>query len=179
MFPRSYRNLRKTDMTRKKVNRVSNLRVQHFGYCSKLTNKNKLVENIFLYLSLMLGGGGGAKKPPNACSSLLTSKTNLALTRENEQTCLWRFVNKKRADQPAHHYSLISSFVIHLLESSIYRLDMSELRCTCEHVELTNQNKCESPFLTFKLVIFRSKTNLLNLECSLTHQHQLIISKRK
>ena len=38
-----------------------------------------------------------------------------------------RFVNNKGADQPAHPRSLISAFVIHLLESIISRLARSEI----------------------------------------------------
>ena len=34
-----------------------------------------------------------------------------------EKTCLCGFVNNKGADQPAHPYSLISAFVIHILKS--------------------------------------------------------------
>ena len=37
-----------------------------------------------------------------------------------EKTCLLGFANNKGADQPAHPPSLISDFVIHLLESSIH-----------------------------------------------------------
>ena len=38
---------------------------------------------------------------------------------------VWGFVNNKGADQPAHQRSLISAFVISLLESIISRLAMS------------------------------------------------------
>ena len=44
-----------------------------------------------------------------------------------EKTCLWGFVNNKDADQPAHLRSLISAFVIGLLESTISRLATSEI----------------------------------------------------
>ena len=46
-----------------------------------------------------------------------------------EKTCLRRpkFANNKGADQPAHPRSLISAFVIRLLESTISRLDTSEI----------------------------------------------------
>ena len=37
------------------------------------------------------------------------------------------FANNKDTDQPAHPCSLISAFVICLLESIIYRLAMSEI----------------------------------------------------
>ena len=43
------------------------------------------------------------------------------------KTCLHRFVNNKDADQPVHPRSLISAFVIHLLESIISRLATSEI----------------------------------------------------
>ena len=36
-----------------------------------------------------------------------------------KKTCLREFANNKGADQPAHTRSLISAFVIHLLESTI------------------------------------------------------------
>ena len=44
-----------------------------------------------------------------------------------EKTCLRGFGNNKDADQPAHLHSLISAFVIHLLESIISRLATSEI----------------------------------------------------
>ena len=44
-----------------------------------------------------------------------------------EQTCLQGFVNNKGADQPEHPHSLISAFVIHLLESIISRLATSTM----------------------------------------------------
>ena len=44
-----------------------------------------------------------------------------------EKTCLRGFANKKGADQPAHPRSLISAFVIRLLQSVIYRLATSEI----------------------------------------------------
>ena len=44
-----------------------------------------------------------------------------------EKTCLWRFANNKGADQPAHPRSLISAFLIRLLESIISRLATSEI----------------------------------------------------
>ena len=46
---------------------------------------------------------------------------------KREKTCLWRFANNKGADQPAHPRSLISAFVILLLESTISRLPTSEI----------------------------------------------------
>ena len=47
-----------------------------------------------------------------------------AVTREN--LCLRWFANNKGADQPAHPRNLISSFVIHVLESIISRHAMKE-----------------------------------------------------
>ena len=44
-----------------------------------------------------------------------------------KKTCLRRFANNKGADQPAHLRSLISAFVIRLLESIIYSLATSEI----------------------------------------------------
>ena len=44
-----------------------------------------------------------------------------------EKTCLQRFANNKDADQPAHPRSLISAFVIRLLESIITRLATSKI----------------------------------------------------
>ena len=44
-----------------------------------------------------------------------------------EKTCLRWFVNNKDADQPGHLCSLISAFVICLLESIIPRLATSEI----------------------------------------------------
>ena len=45
---------------------------------------------------------------------------------QREKTCLQGFANNKGADQPAHPHSLISTFVICLLESTISRLATSE-----------------------------------------------------
>ena len=42
------------------------------------------------------------------------------------KTCLRGFANNKGADQPAHLRSLISTFVVHLLESTISRLATRE-----------------------------------------------------
>ena len=44
-----------------------------------------------------------------------------------EKTCLWWFVNNKGVDQYAHQCSLISAFVIRLLESIIYKLATSKI----------------------------------------------------
>ena len=44
-----------------------------------------------------------------------------------EKTCLWRFVNNKGADQPAHPCRLIRAFIIHLLENIISLLAPSEI----------------------------------------------------
>ena len=44
-----------------------------------------------------------------------------------EKTCLQRVVDKKGADQPVHTRSLISTFVICLLESIISSLASSEI----------------------------------------------------
>ena len=44
-----------------------------------------------------------------------------------EKTCLWKFANNKGAYQPAYPCSLISVFVISLLESIISRLATSEI----------------------------------------------------
>ena len=46
---------------------------------------------------------------------------------QREKTCLRWFSNNKGTDQPAHPRSLISAFVIHLLESIITRLASSEI----------------------------------------------------
>ena len=44
-----------------------------------------------------------------------------------EKTCLWGFANNKGADQPVHPHSLMSGFVIRLLESIISRLVTNEI----------------------------------------------------
>ena len=44
-----------------------------------------------------------------------------------EKTCLRGFANNKATDQPAHPRSLISAFVIRLLESFISRRAMNVL----------------------------------------------------
>ena len=41
---------------------------------------------------------------------------------QREKTCLRRFANNTGADYPGHPRSLISTFVIRLLESSIFKL---------------------------------------------------------
>ena len=45
----------------------------------------------------------------------------------NVKTCLWWFANNKGGDQPAHPRSLISTFIIHLLESIISMLARSKI----------------------------------------------------
>ena len=45
----------------------------------------------------------------------------------DEKTCLRWVANNKRADQPAYPRSLISAFVIRLLESIISKLATSEI----------------------------------------------------
>ena len=45
----------------------------------------------------------------------------------NARTCLQGFVNNKGLDQPSHLCSLISAFIIHLLNSIISRLATSEI----------------------------------------------------
>ena len=44
-----------------------------------------------------------------------------------EKTCLRVFANNTGADQPAHPRSLISAFVIRVLESTIFKLATSEI----------------------------------------------------
>ena len=44
-----------------------------------------------------------------------------------EKTCLRGFANNTGADQPAHPRSLISTFVIRFLESTISKLATSEI----------------------------------------------------
>ena len=46
---------------------------------------------------------------------------------QREETCLWGFANNKGTHQPAHRHSLISTFVIHLLESIISNLATREI----------------------------------------------------
>ena len=47
----------------------------------------------------------------------------------SEKTCLSGFANNKGADQPAHPRSLISTFVIRLLESIISIADYQNVSC--------------------------------------------------
>ena len=47
-----------------------------------------------------------------------------------DNTCLGKFGNKKGADQPAHPRSLISAFLICLLESIINILASSKFQCS-------------------------------------------------
>ena len=44
-----------------------------------------------------------------------------------EKTCLLEFANNTGPDQPAHPHSLISTFVIHFLESTICKLPTVEI----------------------------------------------------
>ena len=44
-----------------------------------------------------------------------------------EKTCLRGFANNKGTDQPAHPRSLISAFVIHFVESIIYKHTIDEI----------------------------------------------------
>ena len=63
------------------------------------------------------------------CAQCFTNTISHAL-RSNEpqceKTCLQGFANNKGADQPGHPRSLISAFVIHVLESITSRLAMSK-----------------------------------------------------
>ena len=49
------------------------------------------------------------------------------LEHRRKKTCLRKFANNKDADQPAHSRSLISAFVIRLLERIILSLATSEI----------------------------------------------------
>ena len=55
-----------------------------------------------------------------------TSQTVITGPRR-KKTCLRGFANNTGADQPAHPRSLISAFVIHVLESIICKLDTGEI----------------------------------------------------
>ena len=46
---------------------------------------------------------------------------------QSEETCLLGFESNKGTDQPVHPHSLISAFVIHLLESIISILATTEI----------------------------------------------------
>ena len=74
---------------------------------------------------LMLASAPGAKIEHFCADS---PEPSLLVYNDNghrrEKTCLLGFANNKGADQPAHPRSLISAFVIRLLESIISRRDM-------------------------------------------------------
>ena len=53
--------------------------------------------------------------------------TELTFGPRREKTCLRGFANNTGADQPAHPRSLISAFVICVLESTISTLATSEI----------------------------------------------------
>ena len=56
------------------------------------------------------------------------TSTNLSQNEpQREKTCLRRFANNTGADQPAHSRSLISAYVIRVLESTISKLATSEI----------------------------------------------------
>ena len=59
----------------------------------------------------------------NSSGSLIA----LTIGPRREKTCFRRFANNKDADQPEYARSLISAFVIRLLESMISRLARSEI----------------------------------------------------
>ena len=46
---------------------------------------------------------------------------------QRKETCLRGYANNTGADQPAHPRSLFSAFVIHFLESIIYKLATGEI----------------------------------------------------
>ena len=52
---------------------------------------------------------------------------NTLIWPRREKTCLRRFANNTGADQPAHPRSLLSAFVIRLLESSIFKHASSKI----------------------------------------------------
>ena len=51
---------------------------------------------------------------------------NIKIGPRCDKTCLWGFANNKIADQPAHPPSLVSAFVIRVLESIISKLATSK-----------------------------------------------------
>ena len=55
------------------------------------------------------------------------TKALLIIGTRREKTCFRWFANNKGEDQPAHSRSLISAFVIRLLESIISKLAASEI----------------------------------------------------
>ena len=68
----------------------------------------------------------------------------------HEKTCLWRFANNKDADQPTHPCSLISTFVINILESIISRFATSEIFLLVSVAEQAlNLNLSEIPKTSF------------------------------
>ena len=66
---------------------------------------------------------GDVKGQANSCQNDFQS-FEWASTQENLSSV---FANNKSADQPEHPHSLISAFVIHLLEIIISRLTTSEI----------------------------------------------------
>ena len=60
---------------------------------------------------------------------------NIVFGPRREKTCLRGFTNNKGADQPAHTRSLITAFVVHLMESIMlspfYKQNFNVLACLC------------------------------------------------
>ena len=59
--------------------------------------------------------------------SFCTEKLLTIFGPRREKTCLRRFANNTGADQPAHPCSLISAFVIRVLQRTIFKLATSEI----------------------------------------------------
>ena len=57
----------------------------------------------------------------------LVVKEEMLFGPRREKTCLRGFVNNTGTDQPAHAHSLISAFVIHFLESTIFDLESGRI----------------------------------------------------
>ena len=87
-----------------------------------------------------------------------------------EKTCLWWFGNNKVVDQPAHPCSLISPFVICLLESIISKLATSkilifQLVSVAEETGLspTLSETPKTGFLASRPIYFQNELGISNL----------------
>ena len=60
-------------------------------------------------------------------STMHITRVSVSFGPRREKTCLRGFANNTGADQPAHPRSLISTFVIRFLESTIFNLATDEI----------------------------------------------------
>ena len=91
-------------------------------------NIKLLAEHHLKFLILIRGCTARPSLHMSKCHIVRNPMSRLIFGHRGEKTCHRRFANNTGADQPAHLRSLVSAFVICLLESNISRLAKSEIQ---------------------------------------------------